>query len=81
MPGQMVLTCTPNGAVSSYGAGVPVVKLGRMAGQFAKPRSEDLETINGVSLPSYRGDNINGMDFTPEARIPDPQRLMQAYSQ
>jgi hypothetical protein len=46
--------------VLMYGAGVPVVKLGRMAGQFAKPRSEDLETIDGVSLPSYRGDNING---------------------
>ena len=64
-----------------YGAGVPVVKLGRMAGQFAKPRSEDLETINGVSLPSYRGDNINSSEFTPEARRPDPGRLLKAYDQ
>lgn len=67
--------------VLMYGAGVPVVKLGRMAGQFAKPRSEDLETIGGVSLPSYRGDNINGSDFTPEARRPDPNRLLKAYDQ
>lgn len=64
-----------------YGAGVPVVKLGRMAGQFAKPRSEDLETIDGVSLPSYRGDNINSAEFTPEARRPDPSRLIRAYDQ
>lgn len=64
-----------------YGAGVPVVKLGRMAGQFAKPRSEDMETINGVSLPSYRGDNINSSEFTPEARRPDPSRLLKAYDQ
>ena len=67
--------------VLMYGAGVPVVKLGRMAGQFAKPRSEDLETIDGVSLPSYRGDNINSSEFTPEARRPDPQRLVRAYDQ
>ena len=60
-----------------YGAGVPVVKLGRMAGQFAKPRSEDLETINGVSLPSYRGDNINSSEFTPEARRPRPEAPSQ----
>ncbi len=59
----------------------PVVKVGRIAGQFAKPRSAPTETINGVTLPSYRGDNINGMEFTPEARAPDPQRLMQAYMQ
>jgi 3-deoxy-7-phosphoheptulonate synthase len=58
-----------------------VVKVGRIAGQFAKPRSAPTETIDGVTLPSYRGDNINGMEFTPEARIPDPQRLLQAYSQ
>jgi 3-deoxy-7-phosphoheptulonate synthase len=64
-----------------YGSGVPVVKLGRMAGQFAKPRSEDLETIDGVSLPSYRGDNINRCEFTPEARRPDPSRLVKAYDQ
>ena len=67
--------------VLMYGSGVPVVKLGRMAGQFAKPRSEDLETIDGVSLPSYRGDNINSCEFTPEARRPDPARLVKAYDQ
>jgi len=67
--------------VLMYGAGVPVVKLGRMAGQFAKPRSEDMEEINGVSLPSYRGDNINACEFTPEARRPDPARLLRAYEQ
>ena len=52
-----------------------------MAGQFAKPRSDDMEEINGVSLPSYRGDNINASDFTPESRRPDPQRLIKAYDQ
>ena len=52
-----------------------------MAGQFAKPRSAPIETINGVTLPSYRGDNINGMEFTPEARRPDPERLLKAYGQ
>lgn len=62
-----------------YGGGIPVVKVGRMAGQFAKPRSADLETIDGVSLPSYRGDIINSPEFTSEARIPDPQRLVKAY--
>ena len=67
--------------VLTFAAGVPVVKVGRIAGQFAKPRSDDNETINGVTLPSYRGDNINGGDFTPEARIPDPQRLLQANAQ
>jgi 3-deoxy-7-phosphoheptulonate synthase len=67
--------------VLTYGAKVPVIKVGRMAGQFAKPRSANTETINGVELPSYRGDIINGLDFTPEARIPDPQRMLQAYTQ
>lgn len=67
--------------VLTYAGGKPVVKLGRIAGQFAKPRSEPIETINGVTLPSYRGDNINGMEFTVEARVPDPQRLVQAYAQ
>ena len=67
--------------VLTFAGGKPVVKVGRMAGQFGKPRSSPVETIDGVELPSYRGDNINGMEFTPEARIPDPQRLMQAYSQ
>jgi 3-deoxy-7-phosphoheptulonate synthase len=67
--------------VLTFAGGKPVVKVGRMAGQFGKPRSSPVEKIGDVELPSYRGDNINGMDFTPEARIPDPQRLMQAYSQ
>ena len=67
--------------VLMYGSGVPVVKLGRMAGQFAKPRSEDFETIDGVSLPSYRGDNINSCEFTPEAQRPDPERLIKGYDQ
>jgi 3-deoxy-D-arabino-heptulosonate 7-phosphate (DAHP) synthase class II len=67
--------------VLTFAAGVPVVKVGRIAGQFAKPRSDDFETQNGVTLPSYRGDNINGGEFTPEARIPDPQRLLQGIAQ
>lgn len=67
--------------VLTFAGGKPVVKVGRMAGQFGKPRSSPVEKIGDVELPSYRGDNINGMEFTPEARIPDPQRLMQAYSQ
>jgi 3-deoxy-7-phosphoheptulonate synthase len=67
--------------VLTFAAGVPVVKVGRIAGQFAKPRSDDTETIGGVTLPSYRGDNINGSDFTEAARIPDPQRLIQANAQ
>ncbi len=67
--------------VLTYGAALPVVKVGRMAGQFAKPRSAPTEEIGGVELPSYRGDNINGIEFTKEARIPDPERLVQAYNQ
>ncbi|MHA1128031.1 MAG: class II 3-deoxy-7-phosphoheptulonate synthase [Alphaproteobacteria bacterium] len=67
--------------VLTFGAKKPIVKIGRMAGQFAKPRSADTETIDGVELPSYRGDIINGFDFTPEARIPDPDRMLQAYTQ
>ena len=67
--------------VLTYGAGCPVVKVGRMAGQFAKPRSGDNETIDGITLPSYRGDMINGMDFTVEARTPDPIRLEHVYNQ
>jgi 3-deoxy-7-phosphoheptulonate synthase len=67
--------------VLTFAGGKPVVKVGRMAGQFGKPRSSPVEKVGDVELPSYRGDNINGMEFTPEARIPDPQRLMQAYSQ
>ncbi len=67
--------------VLTYGAKVPVVKIGRMAGQFAKPRSAPTETKDGVELPSYRGDIINELDFTSEARIPDPAKMLQAYTQ
>lgn len=67
--------------VLMFGGQLPVVKVGRMAGQFAKPRSENSEEKDGVSLPSYRGDNINGDAFTSFARIPDPQRMIQAYNQ
>jgi 3-deoxy-7-phosphoheptulonate synthase len=67
--------------VLTFGASLPVVKLGRMAGQFAKPRSSDTETIGDETLPSYRGDIINGAPFTPEARVPDPQRMEAAYFQ
>jgi 3-deoxy-7-phosphoheptulonate synthase len=67
--------------VLTHGASKPVVKVGRIAGQFAKPRSADTETIDGVTLPSYRGDIINDIGFTPEARIPDPERLLLAYRQ
>jgi len=67
--------------VMTYAGASPVVKVGRMAGQFAKPRSGPTETIDGVELPSYRGDMINGMDFTEAERVPDPDRLLQAYSQ
>jgi len=65
--------------VLTYGASVPVVKIARMAGQFAKPRSSRTETRDGVELPAYRGDAVNGFDFTPEARTPDPDRLLRAY--
>ncbi|MEL7467452.1 MAG: 3-deoxy-7-phosphoheptulonate synthase class II [Pseudomonadota bacterium] len=67
--------------VLTFGARKPVVKVGRMAGQFAKPRSSSVEKQGDIELPSYRGDIINGFDFTPEARIPDPQRMEQAYLQ
>ena len=67
--------------VLTYGAKVPVVKVGRMAGQFAKPRSAPTEVVDGVELPSYRGDIINELAFSPEARIPDPRRMLQAYTQ
>ena len=67
--------------VLTFGAKVPVVKVGRMAGQFAKPRSAPTEVVDGVELPSYRGDIINGFDFTAEARVPDPARMLQAYTQ
>ena len=67
--------------VMTFAAACPVVKVGRVAGQFAKPRSEPVEQRDGAELPSYRGDIVNGMDFTPEARTPDPGRLLTAYSQ
>lgn len=64
-----------------YSTGKPVVKVGRIAGQFAKPRSSDFEEINGVKLPSYRGDIINGIEFTEEARVPNPYNMLKAYNQ
>jgi len=67
--------------VLTHGASKPVVKVGRVAGQFAKPRSSDTETIDGQTLPSYRGDIINAIDFNDAARQPDPDRLLQAYRQ
>lgn len=65
--------------ILTYGASTPVVKIGRMAGQYAKPRSADTETIGGVTLPVYRGDIVNSSAFTPESRIPNPERLLDAY--
>ncbi|MFC0041699.1 class II 3-deoxy-7-phosphoheptulonate synthase [Actinomadura rayongensis] len=65
--------------VLTYAASVPVVKMGRMAGQFAKPRSKPMEARDGVELPAYRGDMVNGLEFTPEARRNDPRRLLRAY--
>ncbi len=65
----------------TFGGKIPVVKIGRMAGQFAKPRSADTETVGGVELPSYRGDIINGFDFDADSRIPDPDRMLRAYTQ
>ena len=67
--------------VLTFGASLPVVKMGRMAGQFAKPRSSDTETLDGVTLPSYRGDIINGPEFTADSRIPDPARMEFGYFQ
>jgi 3-deoxy-7-phosphoheptulonate synthase len=67
--------------VLTYGAKVPVVKVGRMAGQFAKPRSAGTEVLGGVELPSYRGDIINGFDFDSASRVPAPNRMLQAYTQ
>lgn len=65
----------------TFAGGKPVVKVGRIAGQFGKPRSSPVEKVGDVTLPSYRGDNINGMEFTPESRLPDPERLLKAYAQ
>ncbi|MBI4182829.1 MAG: 3-deoxy-7-phosphoheptulonate synthase class II [Proteobacteria bacterium] len=66
-------------AVLTFGAASPVVKVGRLAGQYAKPRSAPTETVDGVTLPSYRGDSVNAIEFTPEARAADPRRLIEAY--
>lgn len=67
--------------VMTYGGSTPVVKVGRMAGQFAKPRSSDMEEVDGIELPSYRGDIINDIAFTESSRKPDPQRMIKAYHQ
>ena len=67
--------------VLTFAGGCPVVKLGRVAGQFAKPRSSDFEEVGGVKLPSYRGDIINGFEFSASARVPDPKRMIEAYYQ
>ena len=74
-----VKTILQMAVVLTYGASLPVVKMGRMAGQFAKPRSNDDETREGVTLPAYRGDIVNGYDFTEEARTPDPTRMLRGY--
>lgn len=67
--------------VLTFAGGYPVVKVGRVAGQFAKPRSSDFEEANGIKLPSYRGDIINGFEFDEKARVPDPKRMIEAYYQ
>src|SRR5690606_28436718 len=63
-----------------HGLRLPVVRVGRFAGQYAKPRSTDTEVRDGVALPSYRGDIVNGADFTAQARIPDPRRMIKAHA-
>ena len=75
-----VKTMLQMAVVLTYGASMPVVKMGRMAGQFAKPRSSDTETREGLELPAYRGDAVNGYDFTLESRTANPTRLLQAYN-
>lgn len=75
-----VKTMLQMAVVLTYGASMPVVKMGRMAGQFAKPRTSDTETREGLELPAYRGDAVNGYDFTLESRTADPTRLLQAYN-
>ena len=67
--------------ILTYGSAIPIIKIGRIAGQFAKPRSSDVEIIDGIELPSYRGDMINDMEFNKTARQPDPQRLIDGYEQ
>lgn len=75
---RIIMQCA---VVLTFGGATPVVKIGRIAGQFAKPRSSDYETRGGVTLPSYRGDIINGFDFTAESRVPDPERMIRVYNQ
>jgi len=75
-----VKTLLQMAVVLTYGASMPVIKMGRMAGQFAKPRSSDSETREGLTLPAYRGDAVNGYDFTLESRTPNPERMLQAYN-
>ena len=75
-----VKTLLQMAVVLQYGASLPVIKMGRMAGQFAKPRSSDTETRGDVTLPAYRGDIVNGYDFTPESRATDPERMLKAYN-
>ena len=67
-------------AILQYYSSLPVIKVGRMAGQFAKPRSSDTETRDGVTLPAYRGDAVNDLEFNAEARRPNPQRLVRVYN-
>ncbi len=74
-----VKTILQMAVVLTYGASMPVIKMGRMAGQFAKPRSSDNETRGDVTLPAYRGDIVNGYDFTPESRAADPMRMVKGY--
>ncbi len=76
---RKIQTLLQMAVVLTYGASMPVVKIGRIAGQYAKPRSADMETRDGVTLPSYRGDAVNSVEFTEQARIPDPQRLVDTY--
>ena len=74
-----VKTILQMAVVLTYGASMPIIKMGRMAGQFAKPRSSDEETRDGLTLPAYRGDIVNGYDFTAESRTPDPSRMLRGY--
>ncbi|AJM78371.1 class II 3-deoxy-7-phosphoheptulonate synthase [Rathayibacter toxicus] len=74
-----VKTVLQMAVVLTYGASMPVIKMGRMAGQFAKPRSSDYETRGDITLPAYRGDIVNGYEFTPQSRTADPRRIVRAY--
>jgi 3-deoxy-7-phosphoheptulonate synthase len=75
-----VATLLQMSVVLTYAAAVPVIKVGRIAGQYAKPRSKDTETRDAVTLPAYRGDAVNGLDFTEQSRVPDPERLRRMYN-